>query len=312
MILQFGMDYTYPPFALNAKREMLAQVFEIIAPLLIIAVIGYLYGSRVQPQMGFTNRLVMDVFMPALILQVMLQDGFRVLNYANLVIAGVGVMLVSGIIAFAVARMAGFDWRAFTPPAMFSNWANLGLPLYVFALGDIALDGGVMLVVVGNILCFTLGVYIYSGRVHWLDVLKTPILIAVLVGFVFSTLQWSIPQFVRTPLSMLGQVAIPLMLFSLGVRLTRVSLNDSKQGLVMGLLCPIVGVLCALALAQIIPLSDIHRNTLILFGVLPPAVVNFMLAEQYSRQPTQVASMVMIGNLISLLSIPLILIWLIL
>ena len=175
-----------------------------------------------------------------------------------------------------------------------------------------ALDGGVMLVVVGNILCFTLGVYIYSGRVHWLDVLKTPILIAVLVGFVFSTLQWSIPQFVRTPLSMLGQVAIPLMLFSLGVRLTRVSLNDSKQGLVMGLLCPIVGVLCALALAQIIPLSDIHRNTLILFGVLPPAVVNFMLAEQYSRQPTQVASMVMIGNLISLLSIPLILIWLIL
>ena len=49
---------------------MLSQVFEIVAPLLIIASVGYVYGVRVKPEMQFTNRLVMDVFMPALILQV--------------------------------------------------------------------------------------------------------------------------------------------------------------------------------------------------------------------------------------------------
>ena len=61
-----------------------------------------------------------------------------------------------------------------------------------------------------------------------------------------------------------------------------------------------------------IDLSEIHRATLILFGVLPPAVVNFMLAEQYNRNPDQVASIVMIGNLIGLITIPLVLVGLIL
>jgi len=46
--------------------------------------------------------------------------------------------------------------------------------------------------------------------------------------------------------------------------------------------------------------------------VLPPAVVNFMLAEQYNRNPDQVASIVMIGNLIGLITIPLVLVGLIL
>ena len=38
--------------------------------------------------------------------------------------------------------------------------------------------------------------------------------------------------------------------------------------------------------------------------MLPPAVVNFMLAEQYDRDPDKVASMVFIGNLFSVITIP--------
>ncbi|HAU68227.1 MAG TPA: transporter [Gammaproteobacteria bacterium] len=291
---------------------MLSQVFEIVAPLLIIASVGYVYGVRVKPEMQFTNRLVMDVFMPALILQVMLTEGFNVADYSGLIFAGVLLMLVSGMVAYAFSKVMGFDWRAVTPAGMFSNWANLGLPLYVFALGSEALNGGVMLVVAGNILCFTIGVAIYSGTIKVLDVLKTPIVIAVIVGLSVSSSGLNIPTFVTTPIGMLGQAVIPLMLFSLGVRLTKVSLNDSAIGIAVGLFCPIVGVGLALLLCLVIDLSEIHRATLILFGVLPPAVVNFMLAEQYNRNPDQVASIVMIGNLIGLITIPLVLVGLIL
>ncbi|NND00903.1 MAG: hypothetical protein HKN85_12045 [Gammaproteobacteria bacterium] len=63
----------------------------------------------------------------------------------------------------------------------------------------------------------------------------------------------------------------------------------------------------ALLIGHFLPLTDMHRDTLILFGVLPPAVVNFMLAEQYHNEPEKVASMVLIGNLMSLISIPLVL-----
>ncbi len=291
---------------------MLSQVFEIVSPLLIIALVGYVYGTRVNPEMQFTNRLIMDVFMPALILQVMLTEGFNVVDYSALIGAGFILMLGSGLVALICARLIGFDWRTVTPPAMFSNWANLGLPLYVAALGAEALNGGVMLVVAGNILCFTLGVYIYSGSIKVSEIFKTPIIIAVIIGLSLSYTDTSIPSFIDKPLDMLGQVVIPLMLFSLGVRLTKVSLNDSALGLVVGIFCPVVGVAIALGLIQLIPMSEMHQATLILFGVLPPAVINFMLAEQYNRNPEQVASIVMIGNLFGLVSIPAVLLWFIL
>ena len=105
----------------------------------------------------------------------------------------------------------------------------------------------------------------------------------------------------------LALVAIPLMLFSLGVRLTRVSWGESKAGLLMAIFCPLVGVSLALVLVNVLPMPQMHKHILVLFGVLPPAVINFMLAEQYNNNPDQVASMVIIGNLAAVVSIPVVL-----
>lgn len=288
---------------------MIQQIITIVSPLFIIAAVGYFYGSRVRPEMRITNQLIMDVFVPALIFHVMIQDDFYPSQYINLMGAGALLMFGSGVIAFLVSKLAGFSWRAFVPPAMFSNWANLGLPLYVFSLGDEALGGGVMLVVTGNLLCFTLGTYIYSGKLNGIDVLKTPIIVAVMLGALFNGLNVHIPKVVDVPIEMLGRVAIPLMLFSLGVRLTRVSWGHVKPGVVMALFCPIIGMSLAVILCEIIPLSPMHQSILILFGALPPAVINFMLAEQYNREPESVASMVLIGNMMSLISLPLALLY---
>jgi len=272
---------------------------------IIIAAVGYFYGSRVRPEMRITNQLVMDVFMPALIFHVMIQEDFYPLQYLNLMGAGVLLMLGSGVVAFFFSRLVGFSWRAFVPSAMFSNWANLGLPLYVFALGEQALGAGIMLVVVGNLLCFSVGTYIYSGKLSRFEVLRTPIIIAVLLGATLNALNVSLPKVVNLPLEMLGQVAIPLMLFSLGVRLTRVSWRDSKPGLVMAAFCPVVGIALAVLICELVPMTELHQKILILFGALPPAVINFMLAEQYQREPDSVASMVLIGNMASVISLPL-------
>jgi predicted permease len=286
---------------------MIQQVITIVAPLFLVAAVGYFYGARMRPEMRITNQLVMDIFMPALIFHVMIQDDFVPAQYFSLMMAGALLMLGSGVIALLFSKVVGIPWRAFVPPAMFSNWANLGLPLYVFALGEHALGAGVMLVVVGNIFCFTIGTYIYSGQLSSLEVLKTPMIVAVVVGGAINLLDVSMPNVLLVPINMLGQVAIPLMLFSLGVRLTRASWRDSHSGLIMAVFCPVVGVALALLLLQVFPMIDLHRSILILFGALPPAVINFMLAEQYQTEPDTVASMVLIGNLFAVVSLPIVL-----
>jgi predicted permease len=46
------------------------------------------------------------------------------------------------------------------------------------------------------------------------------------------------------------------------------------------------------------------RAQLLLFAVLPPAVLNFMVAELYQQEPAKVASIVMLGNVAAIVFVP--------
>ena len=48
-----------------------------------------------------------------------------------------------------------------------------------------------------------------------------------------------------------------------------------------------------------------QQGLLLIFGSLPPAVLNFMVAEQYRQEPAKVASIVLIGNVLSVIFVPL-------
>ena len=51
-------------------------------------------------------------------------------------------------------------------------------------------------------------------------------------------------------------------------------------------------------------LEDKDAIDIVLTTALPPAVLNYMVAEQYQQDPKRVASIVLIGNLMALVSIP--------
>jgi predicted permease len=48
-------------------------------------------------------------------------------------------------------------------------------------------------------------------------------------------------------------------------------------------------------------------KSLLLFGALPPAAFNYLMAEKYHQHPDLVVSMVAIGNVFALIRIPLVL-----
>jgi predicted permease len=108
---------------------------------------------------------------------------------------------------------------------------------------------------------------------------------------------------------MLGDVSIPLMLFSLGVRMRDLSFRDWHLPVLGAIVCPVSGLIIAPFLGRPLGLTDMQADVLLLFASLPPAVLNFLLAERYQREPQQVASIVLIGNLASIVFVPLALAW---
>ena len=106
-------------------------------------------------------------------------------------------------------------------------------------------------------------------------------------------------------IEMIGQISIPLMLFTLGARLTDVDFSDWKIGVLGAILCPLSGIILAVMVQQLIQLPPQQYAILLVFGAMPPAVLNYILADKYHQQPTKVAAIVLIGNMFSLVSLSL-------
>ncbi|MCB1922436.1 MAG: AEC family transporter [Gammaproteobacteria bacterium] len=282
----------------------MSQVFNIVFPIFAIVLLGYLYARRYGPDMASANRLNIEIFTPALIFSVLSSEGFELARYADLAFAALIVVLGSGLVAWPLARLLGFPLKVFLPPMMFNNSGNMGLPLALFAFGEAALPAAMILFLVENTLHFTVGNAMLTGHVNPLRLLRLPMLIATLAGIAVAVAEIRVPGPLHEAIDLLGQIAIPLMLFALGVRMTGVDLSDWRIGLAAAVICPLSGLIVAWLLLQVMVLPGMQTAQLIVFAALPPAVLNFMLAERYNVEPHKVAAIVLLGNLASLAVIP--------
>ena len=117
-------------------------------------------------------------------------------------------------------------------------------------------------------------------------------------------LKLPLPSWLATPIDMVGQISIPLMLFGLGVRMITVDMSNWKIGLYGAIFSPLSSLIFALPFAYFMDLSVEYTAYIVLFSVLPPAVLNYMFSERYNQEPQVVASIVLIGNIASLVIIP--------
>jgi len=283
------------------------RILEIIFPLVAIATVGFLYGRKHRPEMEVANRINLGVFVPALVFSTMSSRTFDLATYTPLAVATTLIVLGTGLIAWPIARFAGFSFKTFVPPIMFVNSGNMGLPLLLLTFGEEVMAAAMVLFLIENTLHFTVGVYMLDRTAKLLTVFRQPIVLAAIFGVGFSFSGYQLPATAALPIEMLGQISVPLMLFSLGVRLAYADLGEWRIGLVAAVTTPVIGVAAALAIVQLFGMEGIFAGALILFGALPPAVLNYILAEQYRQEPSKVASIVIIGNLFALISIPLVL-----
>jgi predicted permease len=293
------------------------QVFErilaIILPVFGIIALGYGYarlrGDAVRSDMTAVNRVSMDVLCPLLVFTALAAKDFDLAHNSTLILAGVLISLGSGLIAWPIARMLGYDVRSFVPPMMYNNCGNMGLPLAVLAFGTAGLPAAVALFMASNLVYFSVGIKIIEtgeGRPHtpfW-RFLISPMMIAMMLGMVFAIAHLTLPPAVDQAMQMLGDASIPIMLFALGVRMLDVNLKSWHIGLIGAIMCPVTGLAMAWLLDQLLTLTPAQRGQMYLFAALPPAVFCFMVAERYRQEPDKVASIVLLGNLAALAFVP--------
>lgn len=281
------------------------RIFEITFPIFAIVMAGLVYARKFGPDMTLPNKLNMDVFIPCLLFSVIYERAGVEGLFGNLALSIALVVLLSGAIAFAFARLLQIEPKSLCPPIMFGNAGNLGLPIVVLSFGDVALPAAVICFVICNFFHITLGSFMLNKQPNVLRMLLSPMIVAVILALIMSLLTIEINSTLLEPVRMLGQICVPLMLFALGTRLIDMRLSEWKIGMLAAVLAPVSGVAIVMVLLQFMELTRLEQGALFLFGALPPAVMNYMFAEHYQQEPAKVAAMVLFGNAFTIISLPL-------
>lgn len=283
---------------------MLLRIVAILFPMFAITALGFWVGRRSRPDLSHANKLNMDVFVPALVFGAMVSKDFRIAEYLPLAGATAFMMVGAGVVGWLAAKALGMQPKTLVPPMMFNNCGNLGLPLAVLAFGDAALAPAVVIFLVSNLMHFSFGAWLLDHHTRLMTVWRSPVILATLAGMSVGLAGIEVWPPLLMAVKMVGDISIPLMLFALGVRLADSKITAVGFGLFGATLRPVIGLALSWVVLQVLDLPAREQALVLVFGALPPAVLNYMFAERYQQEPDKVASMVLIGNVAAVVFLP--------
>lgn len=291
---------------------MLGVIVPVIVPIVVCIVLGA-WWARSQQRFPneFVSDLVMKIGAPALIVGTLGSTDLAPGALFDVLIAGLTLLAFSTLFSLLVCKLCAWSPRDIGIPLVFGNSGNMGLPLCLFAFGAEGLALSLGIFVLFSLTHFTLGTAVLTANMPGKALLRSPLIWAGLVALPMIALDWEFPVTVRNTLDILGGMAIPLMLLTLGVSLVSLRLRDSGRALAMGLARIATGLAAGVLTVEVLQLEGLLRGVVLLQAATPAAVFNYLLAQQYQRSPALVAGLVMASTLLSFISIPLVLAYLV-
>lgn len=285
---------------------MLVEIFNVIAPVFCCAIIGYIWGrSSEDYPSDFVSKLVLNIGAPCLIVSSIGRVALSADAFWQMALATVMVLITVTLIALLVIRLQGHSFRTFYVSLAFPNVGNLGLPLALFAFGNEGLALAVAYFMVISIAHFSIGMAVATGEpIKVSTFLSNPIMWAILIAVVMVGFSIELPAWLNNSVGLIGQLTIPLMLITLGVSLASIQVKQWPVGLLYSVLRICIGGCVAYGVAELLNLQGTAKAVLILQGIMPVAVFNYLFALKSGKNVEVVASMVMISTLLVVLILP--------
>jgi hypothetical protein len=287
---------------------LIAQLAAVLAPTLIVTAIGWAWG-RFGPglERERITDLIMQVGAPALAFHGLVSIDLAPQLMLQMAFASTAALAGFGALGALALRIGGLPLRTYLAPLVFANTGNMGLPLSLFAFGDAGLALALCVYAAVSVLQYTLGIALWSGELSWSGVLRTPLALAALLAVAVVAGGWTVPRWLLNTTELLGGLAVPLMLLSLGISIGELRIVSLRRSLAIAGLRLGMGCALGFGLAALLDLRGAARGVLILQSSMPVAVFNHLLAQRYGRSPDEVAGAIVVSTALSWLLLPLLL-----
>ena len=286
---------------------VIANPYLILLPLILLALGGYICSWLFALSEETLVRVVTDFFMPMLVFYSLYTSTINLDDTMKLGGAGGFVLLFLLIASLVYCHVFNLDKRAFLPPIIFMNSGFLGIPLMELWGASGAVNQIVIYDQIQTFFIFTLGIFIVAGGFTLsglMEILKTPLLWSIILGFWFRYANIDIPQPFLDACKYSGAGAPALATFALGCSLRKRRLRADPH-LISGLLMRFgLGFIAGMLAVNIFGITGSARIVVVSAATLPSAVFSVILPLRYGVDSRFAGAMVLLSTLLSILTIP--------
>ncbi|HBC97947.1 MAG TPA: AEC family transporter [Clostridium sp.] len=196
--------------------------------------------------------------------------------------------------------------------SIFPNSGFMGYPVLEGIFGKIGIFYGAIFNIPYNLLMFSVGVVLYTGKNNMKTVknaLLNPAVISTVIGFLMFVFSIKLPYTLYTAVSTVGSMTTPLSMIIVGSMLSEARLKDIFSELMVYYGCFLR--LIVMPLLTVFILRIFHVDTLMIqicavIEAMPAAVVASIFAEKYNADYKLAARIIFMSTIISMFTIPLI------
>ena len=281
---------------------------EVVTPVFLLAAIGYFWVKLgFEYRVEFVTRLAMTLAVPALVFTSLTQNTINPKFLTEMIIVVCMAYAVVSVLALIFTFIFKLDLRTFLMPLISGNTGNLGLPLCFLAFGKDGLGYAVIVFAFTSIVAFTFGLWVVSGTRSFKQPLKEPLVPATILGLLFMFYGWETPKILTNSLNLISQMAIPLMLITLGVAVARLKTQLAFKTLGISISKIMIGTIAGITVGYQFSIPYEAFAVLIIQMSMPVAVTSYLLAEKYGANSEAVAGLVVISTFLTTFTTPVVL-----
>lgn len=288
----------------------------IVLPVFLIFFAGWLGQKLLGFDIKSISKMTLYIMSPFL--------AFRTFYTNEVTMDYVYIFLFScllSLILIGVTWITGLAMRAERPKlsamilgGAFMNSGNYGAPVVLFALGAVAFDYAVIMMVFQSFLMNSIGILVASIggkdnasiRHAVMQVVKMPVIYGALFGLALQLLVVDLPEAVMGAVGLVADASIPTVMLVLGMQLAVIKRKRVAYRFVSATvgIRMIISPLLALLILHFLPISDVIKAVLFIQASMPAAANTTLLAIQFDTEPDLVSFTTFITTMVSLLTIP--------
>ena len=287
--------------------DIYLKLFEVLFPVFFIVGIGYFLGKK-NPNFdtSFITTYAGNFGTPALVIFALTAGGvtFEVFKefffYALILLSAFGII---GLIFLIIMKK---DYIRELPTSILPNTGNMGIPICLFAYGEMGMGIAAAISSLVVLLHFTLNIFLAKRAFDFQTIFKSPAFYAIIITVLFLYFEQPVPQFVMNTVMLLAYGMIVMILMSLGVALTQMKVFSFKDAVITSTGRVILGPIIGFILIKIFGITGVSAGVILIQSSMPSAILCYLVASMYSPKiiVDNISSTIVVSTIMSLVTIP--------